>query len=218
MKRKILINTVALILLSCAKDEIVTPVEEKPDSGLKYAQSSDIVINELCASNAGIKDESDEDPDWIEIYNKADSAVNLSGYGLSDDSNDIFKWKFGDVTIQPHQYLLVFASDKNVPNVKTPETDDTVKCYEPGIWTDAEVCGKSSITPNEFKPAFWSRDEQDRRMISAIINVENNSPNLAWSAATLTIGFAARQKIDYGKDFSMYNQVELLMTLEDYTS
>lgn len=213
MRRTIIINTAALILFSCAKNEMVMPIQEIPDSGLKYAQSSDIVINELCTSNSGIKDESDRDPDWIEIYNKADSAVNLSGYGLSDDSSDIFKWRFGDVTMEPHQYLLVFASDCNISEVKKKETDDTIKCYEPSRWTDAEVGGRSSITPNEFKPAYWLKDEQGRRMISAIINVVNNNPDLEWSAANLTMGIS-RQKMEYGKDYSMYNQVELLMTLE----
>lgn len=52
--------------------------------------------------------------DWIEIYNPSASAVNLLNWSLTDDSTDIAKWKFPDLTLPADGYLLVFASDKNV--------------------------------------------------------------------------------------------------------
>jgi hypothetical protein len=68
-----------LIMLSCVKNGvIIPPADDNGDSTLKYALSSDLVINEICASNSGvILDELNNDPDWIELYNKGDSAMCL---------------------------------------------------------------------------------------------------------------------------------------------
>ncbi|MBK7851704.1 MAG: lamin tail domain-containing protein, partial [Bacteroidetes bacterium] len=50
-----------------------------------------VVINEISASNFSTIANSDgEYDDWIELYNDGSSAVNLQGYGLSDDSLDRF--------------------------------------------------------------------------------------------------------------------------------
>ncbi len=77
--------------------------------------SNEIVINEVMASNTStIQDRDGEYPDWIELYNTGDMAVDLSGFGLSDDPSDLFKWVFPAVTIEPGEYKLIFASDKNV--------------------------------------------------------------------------------------------------------
>ena len=52
-------------------------------------------------------------PDWIEFYNSGTSAVNLNGYGLSDKKDDPFQWIFPDFSVNPGEYLLVFASGKD---------------------------------------------------------------------------------------------------------
>ena len=46
-------------------------------------------------------------PDWIEIYNTADSAVDLNGFALSDDPEEPFKWVFPSVTVEANQKLNV---------------------------------------------------------------------------------------------------------------
>lgn len=78
------------------------------------ASSQGLVINEVMSSNqTGLIDEDGERQDWIEIYNPSDQAVNLGGFGLSDNRNNLLKWTFPDVTILPNDYLTVFASGKN---------------------------------------------------------------------------------------------------------
>jgi hypothetical protein len=73
-----------------------------------------IVINELMASNAStIADEDGDFPDWIELYNYGDTVVHLEGYGLSDNVEDPFRWRFGNVTIYPDEYMLIWASGKD---------------------------------------------------------------------------------------------------------
>jgi len=72
------------------------------------------ILNEIMASNSTtIQDRDGDYPDWIEIYNPGDIQVNLSGYGLSDDPDDPFKWIFPNTTLHPGEVKLIFASDKN---------------------------------------------------------------------------------------------------------
>jgi uncharacterized repeat protein (TIGR02543 family) len=76
--------------------------------------SQDIAINEIMSSNSTtLSDEDGEFNDWIEIYNYGTTTVNLSGYGLSDQTDDALKWVFPSVSIEAKQYLLVWASGKN---------------------------------------------------------------------------------------------------------
>lgn len=73
-----------------------------------------VVINEVMSANVNtISDEDGEFPDWIELYNPANIAVSLAGYSLSDDSSDLQKWILPEVVLEPHGYLLVFASGKD---------------------------------------------------------------------------------------------------------
>ncbi len=73
-----------------------------------------LYINEFMSSNATyMADEDGDYEDWLEIYNADTVAINLMGYGLTDDSLNPYKWVFPDVSIQPGGILLVWASGKN---------------------------------------------------------------------------------------------------------
>ena len=58
--------------------------------------------------------------DWVELYNNSAAAVNLSGYGLTDDATLPFKWVFPAVTMAPGSHLLIYCSDKNRTVVGQP--------------------------------------------------------------------------------------------------
>ncbi len=76
--------------------------------------SSPIVINEIMASNqSDIKDEDGDHVDWIELYNQGDTPLALKDYGLSDTTKNLVKWRFPDITLEPGQFLVVFASGKD---------------------------------------------------------------------------------------------------------
>ncbi len=76
-----------------------------------------LYINEFMSSNsAGIFDEDSDSSDWIELYNQSDTWFNLSGYGISDNPGNPFKWTFPAYTMEPGEYLLVFASGKDRKN------------------------------------------------------------------------------------------------------
>jgi CotH kinase protein/Chitobiase/beta-hexosaminidase C-terminal domain/Lamin Tail Domain len=72
-------------------------------------------ITEFLASNTdGIRDAEGDRPDWIEIFNAGNDAVDLSGMYLSDDSGNLKEWQFpSGVSIPAGGYRLVFASNKD---------------------------------------------------------------------------------------------------------
>ena len=84
-------------------------------------QGSDPVLSEFLAVNGNkaplgpgeLLDEDGESSDWIEIYNPGDQPVGLAGWTLTDDANDLEKWRFPDVTLGGHAYRVVFASGKD---------------------------------------------------------------------------------------------------------
>lgn len=81
------------------------------------AWAQPVVLNELVALNeTGLEDEDGDRPDWIELFNPGTAAINLAGYGLSDDRDWPFKWVFPRVIIPSRGYLLVFASGKDRTN------------------------------------------------------------------------------------------------------
>ena len=77
-----------------------------------------IVINELLAHSHGIE------PDWIELYNKTEYAINIGGWFLSDDDSDpdsIRKYEIpADKFIAGHGYL-VFYEDASFGSLSLPE-------------------------------------------------------------------------------------------------
>ncbi len=73
-----------------------------------------LFINELLANNStGLADpDFGEKSDWIEIYNGEGEAVDMGGFGLTDDRSQPFKWVFPAGTMIPAGgFLIVWADD-----------------------------------------------------------------------------------------------------------
>ena len=75
--------------------------------------ASDLVVNELMASNdTTVSDQDGEFDDWIELYNNGTTTLDLGGYYLSDDGTDLTQWTFpAGTSIAPNGYLIVWADD-----------------------------------------------------------------------------------------------------------
>ena len=81
------------------------------------ADTPNIYINEFLASNASTNLDSDfySYCDWIEIYNSEDTVINITGYYLTDDLSDPFKFLFPDNSIiQPNSYIIIWADGENL--------------------------------------------------------------------------------------------------------
>lgn len=80
---------------------------------ISSAESSQVVINEICAKNTSFAAADGNFYDWIEIYNPTGNTVNISGYGLSDNANNPYKFTFPDDTvINSGERLIVFCDSK----------------------------------------------------------------------------------------------------------
>ena len=77
--------------------------------------AGDVEISEFLAiNNSGLVDRDGDHSDWVELHNPTGTNVNLSGYSLTDDREDLTKWRFPSVTIPAGGYLVVFASGKDL--------------------------------------------------------------------------------------------------------
>ena len=81
---------------------------------ISFGIGQTIQLNEIVSSNGdNLYDEDGDTPDWIEIYNLGPESLNLSGFGLTDETGDLHKWNFPDIIINPSDFLIIFASEKD---------------------------------------------------------------------------------------------------------
>jgi hypothetical protein len=82
--------------------------------GVATATAEGPIISEFVACNrASLRDAEHDSPDWIEIHNPTAETLNLDGWYLTDDINDLEKWEFPEVQLAPGAYRVIFASGKN---------------------------------------------------------------------------------------------------------
>ncbi len=72
---------------------------------------ADVVITEFMASNdSTLLDGNGASSDWVELHNSGSNAVDLAGWYLSDDPEELDKWAFPSTNIAAGGYIVVFAS------------------------------------------------------------------------------------------------------------
>jgi hypothetical protein len=80
-----------------------------------------VVISEFMASNqTAWADDDGNYSDWIELHNAGNQPVNLNGWHLTDDANNLTKWRFPAVSLAADSYVLVYASDQDRTNPASP--------------------------------------------------------------------------------------------------
>ncbi|WP_022774395.1 CotH kinase family protein [Butyrivibrio sp. AE2015] len=104
-------------------------------SGICFAQtkveknnaSSPVVISEVCTHNtsAAYDDNGDYGADYIELFNRSDSAVSLLNWGLSDSNKDLRRFILPDISIEPGHCIIVWC------NEITDDTDAYLETYVP---------------------------------------------------------------------------------------
>jgi hypothetical protein len=73
-----------------------------------------LVISEFMASNQQTHlDGFGDYPDWIEIHNPSWATIDLTGWYLTDDENDLTKWQLPAVSLAAQQFLVFFASGQD---------------------------------------------------------------------------------------------------------
>ena len=55
--------------------------------------AQEVVISEFLASNvSGLTDEDGENSDWIELSNLSGGTIDLDGWSLTDNADDLQRW------------------------------------------------------------------------------------------------------------------------------
>lgn len=69
------------------------------------------VITEFQARNQDTLFDADGvSSDWIELANLGDESIDLAGWYLTDERDELGKWAFPSTVLEPGEYLVVFAS------------------------------------------------------------------------------------------------------------
>lgn len=112
-----------LALLTACQDQRVTALSgarssradpEDPVAAVSAAEEAEapatVVINELMASNDSVvMDEQLQLEDWVELFNGADEAIDLSGWGLGHDPEDGPAWTLAEGTaLDPGGRLVIW--------------------------------------------------------------------------------------------------------------
>ncbi|MFN3939734.1 MAG: CotH kinase family protein, partial [Chitinophagales bacterium] len=98
-----------------------------------------IHINEVLAeNNSTVQDAFGNYSDYIELFNYGDTAVDLTGYFLSDAPENKTKWRFPETILQPDEYLLLWADgdDKKSPyhlNFQLNNSGEYIGLYAPAL-------------------------------------------------------------------------------------
>ena len=144
-----------------------------------WLTSQSLLINEIVSSNSSIfYDEDGDTPDWIEIYNPSDIVVNLEGYGLSDDLSEKLKWQFPNVLIQPKDFLLILASDKDRKKLVSSWDAEITVGDQWNYWSKNSA-PPSNWTSINFAATGWGQgpsgigygDNDDNTIISQTVSV-----------------------------------------------
>lgn len=183
-----------------------------------------VQINEFLVHNPGLPNDPDakldmdgRSPGWVELYNAGPTAVDLTGWALSDDLAAPGKWVFAGpvapattpTTIAAGGYKLVFCGglERNVANVE-PHTsfslDDSgvVLLSQPngtGGWSVVSQIGSSAQPyPGQRSSVSYGRPGNDP--LANPVYFEQDTPGAANAAAGVS-GFCADTTFSVDRGF-----------------
>ena len=145
----------------------------------EFVLGQSIQINEIVSTNGTVLyDEDGDTPDWFELYNTSGQEINLNGYRITDDPNDLSMWVFPSIVLEPNGFLVIFASDKNRKDL-VAEWDAVINwgdswSYWPGTsapisnWDDP---GTDISNWSTGPSGFGYGDNDDNTELSQIISV-----------------------------------------------
>ncbi len=107
---------------------------------------STVVINEIMTANQStVADEFGEFEDWIELYNTGSVAVDISGWSITDNPDNLDKWQLPAGTVlSPDTYLIVWADEDSIQgplhaNFKLSASGETLTLLNTSLEVENEV-------------------------------------------------------------------------------
>lgn len=132
------------------------------------------LITEFMADNASsLTDEDGEYPDWIEIHNPDEVALSLADYHLTDNPENLSKWRFPAVNLSPGAHLVVFASGKN--------RDDSESNLHTNFQLSAEGEFLALVSPDEMIVASIFTSNFPAQFEDESYGLDLSTNNLVWN-------------------------------------
>ncbi len=204
-------------------------------AGIQSA-SAQLFINEFMASNdTAFAGPQGDYPDWIEIYNAGDDAVDLSGYYMADDLTDpdamyqIPSTYPDSVTVPAHGFILFYANKGQESSVLNLNFKLSGGGEQVGLWDPAQAV-IDSITYGEqttdisygrypdgganweFMPTFTPGATNQTNSIvenDEAVLLSQNSPNPFSGTTNIRFNLASSQKVT----INVYNVTGSLVTV-----
>ena len=108
-----------------------------------------VEITEVMYSNkTSIRDSYGNFSDWIEFENIGSDPCSLEGFWLSDDNDDLMKWRFPNVSIGPGERLLVFCSGRESTAEELHASFSLAKEGDPLYFSYPSGTVRTAVTPN----------------------------------------------------------------------
>lgn len=157
------------------------------------AAAQDVVINELMPDNeTSVQDPAGEYDDWLELYNNSDEPVDLSGWFMSDDANELDEWAFPDGTsVDAKGYLIVWCDEDLEQeglhaDFKMSSGGETIYLCTPDLgivqeiaYTEATTDQSYSRVPNGSGSFVWQNHTfNGPNETTAVDEIVQNSPGI----------------------------------------
>ncbi len=116
--------------------------------------SGQLVISEFLAINGnGLEDKNGDRSDWIEIHNTGTDTVELTGWYLTDDADNLTKWMIPKGNVSVDGYILIYASGKNDSGLFSSEIHTNFSLSGDGEYL-ALVEPDGTTIAHDFAPAY----------------------------------------------------------------
>lgn len=115
-----------------------------------------VLVSELIAGQlGGVPDEALEPQEWIELHNPLPQWVGLTGFYLSDDPDNLAKWRFPSGVIPPNGYLVILADGRGVSPDGSPLLHGSFSLDSAGEWVGLVRPDGATIADELKAPAFF---------------------------------------------------------------
>lgn len=155
------------------------------------APLAEVIISEFMASNSGnqtnsLHDELGNSPDWIELHNRSNDPVSLTGWALTDNPARPGKWRFPPVMLAGKGYLVVFASGRDTNVAGQLHTSFSLSA-DAGYLALFDPAGNlasafSPTYPKQFKDVSYGRDRLDLSLLGYYTNATPGAANTTQGA------------------------------------
>lgn len=155
-------------------------------TGLGVFAKAQVLFNEASSKNDQVVlDQFNESSDWIELYNTADSAINLSNYYLSDDADNKLKWQIEKSSIDALGYTILFASDRDLRSTSSAIPNyNALKTHVSGYAdSTATAKGDSYVLPLDHSEIY----NDATKTISARIYRADNGENSTYAGINVSL-------------------------------